>query len=484
MQVPGCSADLLSVMRALAGPRRVLVAVLVGLPVLVMTPSASASPADPVVASQQVIVLRAPGTSDAVKAAALRSVPVASRTAISPDMPGAPSVDVVDVGGPRSAALGSLASNPDVTSVEPNGVVRRVGAPTVDLASSFNDPLLIDGTRWQLLSDSTGPANKYGINAVGAWRRGVTGDPNIYVGIVDDGVDTSHPDLAQNVFTNRWDPPNGRDDDHNGRVDDTHGWDFVNADNTVFDGQQPFDFIDAHGTVVAGEISEVQNNGLGGSGAAPTVKVIPAKFIGAFDGTIANAIAALDYLTDRKRRHGLNIVASNNSWGGDDANSPALQAAIQRGADAGIVFVNAVADGDPGTGLGYDVDRRPDYPASLNCQLPSGADCMLVATAIDDHGRLPDFVNWGKRTVDLAAPGVGVTSTFPFADYLGYDGTSMAAPLVSAAVALYRSRYPSASPTRARDAILRSTTDTPSLRGKTATGGRLDVQAMLNIGPG
>ena len=315
------------------------------------------------------------------------------------------------------------------------------------LGALFNDPLLVDGTQWHMLGSETTPGNPYGIDAVSAWRKGITGNADVYVGVVDDGIDISHPDLAANVFTNRWDPPNGIDDDGNGYVDDTHGWDFVANDNSVYDGQEPFDFIDAHGTIVAGEIAAVGGNGIGVAGVGWHVKVIPAKFIGAYEGSIADAIRALDYLTDLKVRHGLHIVATNNSWGGDDADSHALQAAIQRGADADILFVASAANGDE-NGIGYDEDLRPSFPESLRCHLRSGADCMIVATAFDDAGHKAEFANWGRRTVDLGAPGVNITSTFPFADYLAYDGTSQAAPLVAGTIALYASRYPSASATR------------------------------------
>ena len=472
--------------------RRVLtVTILVALPVLIApaavaavgspttssTAPSAASPAAPALAGSQVIVEWKAGTTADQKAAALASLHVDARTPLSETTSAGHPTDVVAVGSPTttSTALTTLAANPSVASVEPNRLLHRAGKPVPPLASLFNDPLLANGTQWQLLGNDTAPGDTFGVNAVSAFRAGDKGDPNVYVGVVDDGVDISHPDLAANVFTNRWDPVNGRDDDHNGYVDDVHGWDFYNNDNTLYDGHEHFDFVDAHGTVVAGEIAEIQGNHLGGSGVAPRVKIIPAKFLGPETGTTAGAIASLDYLTDMKRRHGLNIVATNNSWEGDDTDSHALQAAIQRGADAGIIFVTIAGNGDWDTGIAYNIDTTPNYPASLRCRLPSGADCMIVTTAFDSYGNMPGFANWGQHTVDLGAPGVSVTSTFPFADYMGYDGTSQAAPLVAGAIALYRSKYPSASPTRARHALLQSVAATPSLAGRTRTGGRLDV---------
>lgn len=439
-------------------------------------------PADPDLAGNQVIIEWKPGTTDAQKAAALAPLPVDTKTPVSATTSDVP-IDVVGVGTPAatSSALTTLASNPNVASVEPNRKVHKAGKPPKlpPLSSLFNDPLLANGTQWQLLGNDTVPGNPYGVDAVKAFRDGNKGDPNVYVGVVDEGVDISHPDLAPNVFTNKWDPVNGIDDDHNGYIDDVHGWDFFNNDNTLYDGHEHFDFIDAHGTIVAGEIAAVQGDHLGGSGVAPRVKVIPAKFLGFDGGTTAGAIAALDYLTDLKRRHGLNIVATNNSWEGDATQSHALQAAIQRGANAGIIFVTISGNGDFNTGIAYNIDTTPNFPASLRCRLPSGSDCMIVTTAIDRDGNIASFGNFGPKTVDLGAPGVFVWSTFPFADYQAYDGTSQAAPLVAGAIALYLSKYPHASPTRARHALLQTVTPTPSLQGKTRTGGRLDVAAML-----
>ena len=454
--------------------RRLLALSVLACPVLLAPAATGTATATPAVGStSQLIVTWTPGSSSAARASALADVAGSGRRHLSAALA---QVDLVDLGGDVGSAVATLARNPAVTAVEPNRVLRRAGAPR--LSSLFNDPLLADGTQWHLLGDDTSPGNGYGINAVRAFRAGELGDPSVYVGVIDEGVDVSHPDLAANVFTNPWDAVNGRDDDHNGYIDDVHGWDFVHDDASVFDGKAPSDFIDAHGTVVAGEIAAVQGNGLGVSGAAPGVKVIPTKFLGVSEGTTAGAIAALDYLTDLKLRHRVNVVATSNSYEGDNTDSAALEAAIQRGADADLVFVTIAGNGDS-RGRGYDIDTTPNYPASLHCTLPTGQDCMIVATAISKNGSMASFANWGAHTVDIGAPGVSVESTFPFSGYLSYSGTSQAGPLVAAAVALYRSKYPAASASAARTALLSTAVPTKSLTGRTVTGGRLDVFAAL-----
>ena len=136
-------------------------------------------------------------------------------------------------------------------------------------------------------------------------------------------------------------------------------------------------------------MAAVQNNTFRVSGIAPKAKYIPAKFLGpTAAGTQAGAIAAIDYLTDLKRRHGLKSSPPTTPRRATSADAEALQAAIQRGADAGILFVTIAGNGDQNGG--YDIDQTPNYPASLSCRLPSGTDCMIVVTAIDRNGDRPD----------------------------------------------------------------------------------------------
>ena len=197
--------------------------------------------------------------------------------------------------------------------------------------------------------------------------------------------------------------------------------------------------------------------------------MISARFLGRRGGTTANAIKAVDYFNDLKARHGLNIVATNNSWGGGGF-SQGLQDAIGRANTAGILFVAAAGNS------AYDNDTTASYPSNY-----PNANVIAVAS-ITSTGALSSFSQWGKTTVDLGAPGSAIFSTVPksvkgglVSSYASYSGTSMATPHVTGAAALYASARPGASAADIKAAILGSATPTPSLTDKVVTNGRLNV---------
>lgn len=319
-----------------------------------------------------------------------------------------------------------------------------------------------------MYGDATTPANQFGSQAGEAWAAAKTGSSTVYVGVIDEGVQWSHEDLAPNIWVNPYDPVNGIDDDGNGYVDDIRGWDFDGNNNTTYDGTK-----DDHGTHVAGTIGAVGGNGKGVAGVVWNVKIITAKFLGRRGGTTANAIKAVDYITDLKTRHGLNIVATNNSWGGGGF-SQALQDAIERANQAGILFIAAAGNGGA-DGVGDNNDTTPSYPASY----PN--DNIIAVAAITSTGAKASYSNYGATSVDLGAPGSGIYSTLPNKTnngYGSYSGTSMATPHVTGAAALYAATNPGASAATIKAAILNSAVPTPSLAGKCVTGGRLNVSGF------
>lgn len=365
-----------------------------------------------------------------------------------------------------AAAVRGLTGDRAVEFAEPNWIYQH------DVTS--NDPYFTNGSLWGMYGDASSPANQFGSQAAEAWAAGNTGLGSVYVGVIDEGIMRLHQDLAVNVFVNQFDPVDGVDNDGNGYVDDVHGWDFDANNNSTFDGTQ-----DDHGTHVAGTIG-ASANGVGVVGMNWQVTMIPAKFLGRRGGTTANAIKAVDYLTDLKTRHGFHVVASNNSWGGGGF-SQGLLDAINRGGNADILFVAAAGNGGS-DGVGDNNDTTASYPSNYQCIANGSYDCVVAVAAITSAGAKSGFSNYGAATVDLGAPGSSIYSTLPgkrnSSSYGAYSGTSMATPHVTGAVALYAARNLGATAAQIRSAILGSAVPTASLAGRTVTGGRLNASGF------
>jgi subtilisin family serine protease len=366
---------------------------------------------------------------------------------------GAGPLEWVSVGEGRSPeeVLQQLAQRPGVSFAEKNWLMQTQAVS--------NDPAVTNGSLWGLYGESSTPANAFGSQAAEAWGRGFTGSDSVVVGLIDEGYQYSHPDLIGNAGTNPGEiSGNGVDDDRNGYVDDVYGWDFNANDNSVYDGTG-----DDHGTHVAGTIGGQGGNGIGVAGVNWNVSILAGKFLGDTGGTTANAIKAVDYFTDLKTRHGLNLVATNNSWGGGGF-SQGLYDAIARANNAGIFFVAAA---------GNSSTSAISYPAAYD--LPN----VISVASLESNGSLSSFSNFSSSWVDLGAPGGGIYSTLPNNTYGTYSGTSMAAPHVTGALALMRSAQPTATMAQLKQALFESVVQTASLAGTTVTGGRLDVNGAL-----
>jgi subtilisin family serine protease len=334
-----------------------------------------------------------------------------------------------------------------VDYVEPNFVVRAARLP--------NDHSF--GEQWGLRNvGHFGGKPSADVGATSAWDVTIGGAPP--VAVVDTGVSFKHPDLGPNAWANPVDPHNGSDDDGDGFKDDVNGADFLNTDSTPDDDG-------GHGTHVAGIIGAQGNNAIGITGLNWESQIMGLKFLnGDGEGNTADAANAIDYAVD----HGARVI--NASWGGP-AFSQALYSAVRRANEHGVLFV-AAAGND-----GVNADSSPDYPAAFD--LPN----VISVAATDRADRLVDFSNYGAKSVDLAAPGDDIYSTVPNVSdpsgYAAFSGTSMAAPFVSGAAALYLSKFPQATVDQVRAALLNTVDRFPALSGKTVTGGRLNVANAL-----
>jgi len=338
-------------------------------------------------------------------------------------------------------------------------------------------------------------AKQWGMNDIGvkeAWKT-TKGSSDMIVAVIDTGVDYTHEDLLPNLWRNPKEiPNNGLDDDNNGYIDDTIGWDFVSNDNKPYDlAVEPLELLfgggnPGHGTHCAGNVAARGENGIGIAGVAPNVKIMSLRFISEKgQGTTASAIKAIRYAVD----NGAKVLS--NSWGSEgegDANDPenvALRESIQYAMDKGVLFVAAAGNGHKGVGYDNDSDAAPAYPASYNHEN------IISVAALDKNNQLGSFSNWGKNTVDIGAPGVVVYSTTvgnkysdmvidQFGFKVSWDGTSMACPHVAGAAALYWSAHPEKNWKDVKEAILSSAKRTPAMEGKSVSNGRLDVKALMS----
>ncbi len=317
------------------------------------------------------------------------------------------------------------------------------------------------------------------INASSAWDT-TTGSSNYVIAVLDTGVDYNHTDLNANIWHNsneciNW--PNGADDDNNGYTDDCYGYDFAGDNNGDNDydpmPDTPYDKdFHMHGTHVAGIIGAKGNNLSGVVGVDWNASIIAVKvFAPNGDGYSSDILEALDYVGKMKDR-GVNIVAINASYSGGE-NSIIMKDTINRLGDKGVLFVTAAGNSR------NNIEHWQEYPASYDC------DNIITVAATDFNDKLATFSNYGKESVDIAAPGVDIYSTIPsdtHDDYGYLSGTSMATPYVTASVALVWSSLESNLTGTAKEKaliikkhILGTSKVLSSLKNKVLTGGRLDL---------
>ncbi|MEO8290765.1 MAG: S8 family peptidase [Gaiellaceae bacterium] len=361
---------------------------------------------------------------------------------------------LASVPGRRSGSIiAALERDPRVRYAEPN--VRFYADQTPD------DPSF--GLLWGLDNSGQVVAGTAGtpdadIDAPEAWSVS-TGSTDVTVGVIDTGVDYNHPDLADNIWINPGEDcagcrSDGVDNDGNGYVDDWHGWDFLNDDNDPFDDN-------GHGTHVAGTVGAVGNNATGVAGVSWSVRIMPLKFLGANGaGDAAGAVRAVLYASS------MGAVVTNNSWGGD-GHSQALADAVANADVRGSLFVAAAGNNFS------DNDSSANYPS--NYDSPN----VIAVAATTNRDARAWFSNYGRTTVDLGAPGASIFSTWPGGSYRYLDGTSMAAPSVTGAVALAKSAFPGATGAGLKALLLRTVDPNASLATRVTTGGRLNAGNAL-----
>jgi subtilisin family serine protease len=319
------------------------------------------------------------------------------------------------------------------------------------------------------------------IEAPDAWGIS-TGDSDLIIAVLDTGVDLDHPDLVNNLWTNKLEvAQNGKDDDGNGFVDDIHGWDFVD-DDAVPEPEAAAATVDtspmSHGTLIAGLIGAEANNELGYAGLLwqtdiMAVRVLNENGVGDEEATAE----AIDYAV----ANGARVI--NMSFAGTSSGSR-LRTAVRRAYDAGVVIVAAL--GNDGTNL----DITPVYPACFRSEVD---DWVLGVGATGWQDEETEFTNYGATCADLSAPGVDIlgldyqdAADDTDSEFGGpWNGTSISSPLVAGAAGLLLSKYPTLTPAQVFT-ILKLSVDPikDTLSGLGSIGvGRLNIGQALVLAP-
>jgi len=315
-----------------------------------------------------------------------------------------------------------------------------------------NDPKFVDGTLWWLNNyGQNGGTAGADIHATNAWNV-LASASNIVVAVLDSGIRATHEDLASNLWVNS--------------MDGGHGFDAFTGTNNPTDN-------DGHGTLVAGVLGGVGNNGKGVTGVAWQVQMMSCKCLNNGTGSVSTVTACIDYAITNGARI---INASFDS----PTLSLALSNSIVAARNAGVLWVASA--GNSQTGPGRNIDLSPSYPS---CYRIDNIVSVAYTTRTDGLGFLS---NYGGTNVDMAAPGDEVYSTISFSDSSYYPpsglgvniaGTSFSAPCVSGACALLMAQYPADTYRDTIARLLGSVDALPSLAGKCRTGGRLNVYNAL-----
>ena len=352
----------------------------------------------------------------------------------------------------RDRILARLRAEPAVAFAEidrPVGLVRPSLGARLPLASAAREPD-DDGFIYQYsLRDN----NDHDVDATNAWE---TRTKCAKVAVLDTGVDTGHKDLKANLWRNDEEVPgNGRDDDGNGYVDDDRGVDLVDGRGSGIDKH-------GHGTHAAGIIGAIGNNDRGVSGLCWKSPIISVRFMdsdgrGYSSGSAEGIIYAVD--------HGARVISA--SYGTSEPSDVEREAIKYAAAHDTLIVAAAGNDSE-------NVDTHPHYPAAY-----PDANVISVA-ASDERDKLASFSNWGKSSVDIAAPGDAIASTSRGGDYEYMSGTSMATPLVAAAATMVRKQGDGLPVATIRKLLLKHADDKQAFKGKVASGGRLNVRRSLN----
>ena len=324
------------------------------------------------------------------------------------------------------------------------------------------------------------------IDVYEAWSK-TMGSADVVVAVIDTGVDIDHPDLKENIWTNAKEKYDGIDNEGNLYIDDVRGWDFVDGDNdpraNLNEDKINLDTLH-HGTAVSGVIAAIADNGIGGAGVAPRVKIMPLRALHSDgSGNDATVMEAIKYAIAKNADViNLSFVTVNGAGLNTD-----LFLLLRHALQKGILVVAAVGNGDV---VGIDLDREAHYPVCYSGE--PGEDVVLGVAALSEDDTKPRFSNYGANCVDISAPGVNIFAPLVYKPERGlkslfalFDGgSSFAAPQVAGVAALIKSLNPAYQADEIRQILLSSADPIldldPSVKDKLGRG-RLNARRALEL---
>ena len=330
----------------------------------------------------------------------------------------APGMELLELSDPYHmlAILEEVKNMEGVEYAQPNYILRT---------NEITDDAYIQ--QWGL--NNTDAEHQIDINAEAAWEV-EEGSSSVTVGILDTGIDDSHPEIKKAIKNN--------------------GYNFVDNNSETYDEKDG-----KHGTGIAGIIA-AKDDDKGIRGVASGVEITPLKVMDQYKGYTSDIILAIQYAEDE----GISIV--NCSFGSYD-NNPALKEVMQNSA---MLFVCSAGN------EGKNVDEMPYYPACFD--LPN----VLSVGSINAEGKISSFSNYGQ-SIDVLAPGEEIYSTIPNEEYYSFGGTSMSAAYVTGVAALVKSRNHDAAPAEIANKIVNTVRKYPDYAQKTNSGGIVDAYAAL-----
>lgn len=368
-----------------------------------------------------------------------------------------------------SALEAKLKNHPSVEYTERNHRAEKSPLPTpvavsdIDKSMSgslFNDPKV--GKIW-----SFADAANYGVSVEAAYKiYATTATEQVIVAVVDTGVDYNHEDLKDVMWINLKEIPGNKiDDDNNGYIDDIYGINVLERDSN---GKATMNIFDkhSHGTHVSGTIGAKQNNGIGIAGIASNVRIMGIRTVPSnSDETDVDVAEAFIYAA----KNGAKIINCSFGKSANEGKNLIPETLKYIEDNYGVLVVAAAGNSS------QDIDRSPTYPASHK------NDNLLIVASTTSSGTMSGFSNYGKTSVDVAAPGSSIFSTTPNGRYESMSGTSMASPTTAGVAAEVLSHYPELTVLQLKKVLMDSVTKIDRFTGKMVSGGRVDLLKALEL---